>query len=103
MYAAYALSHRRYYTKQDVSLGQFLLDSCFNQSLKCQNVTCKRGVRDHVLRFVHDTGSVGITVGRLPRSLPVEQVSFCTTVTPSTERMTVFHSVFRMQRLGDKH
>jgi hypothetical protein len=60
----------RYYTKQDVSLGQFLLDSCFNQSLKCQNVNCKRSVRDHVLGFIHGSGRVNITVGRLPHAMP---------------------------------
>lgn len=31
-----------YYSLQDVSLGQFLRDSCFNLSLKCQNPSCKK-------------------------------------------------------------
>ena len=33
-----------YYTPQDVSLGQFLRDSCFNTALKCQDPACKKTV-----------------------------------------------------------
>tara|TARA_B110000305_G_C19139996_1_gene493022 strand:- start:144 stop:392 length:249 start_codon:yes stop_codon:yes gene_type:complete len=51
-----------YYTNQDVSLGQFLRDSCFNLNLKCQNATCKQSVLDHVLSFIHKDGQVNIKV-----------------------------------------
>ena len=51
-----------YYSRQDVSLGQFLRDSCFNLSLKCQNPTCKKSVIDHSLSFIHNDGLINITV-----------------------------------------
>ena len=51
-----------YYSRQDVSLGQFLKDSCFNLSLKCQNPTCKKSVLDHSLSFIHNDGLINITV-----------------------------------------
>ena len=51
-----------YYTRQDVSLGQFLHDSCFNMNLKCQNTTCKKSVLEHTLSFIHADGLINITV-----------------------------------------
>lgn len=51
-----------YYSLQDVALGQFLRDSCFNLSLKCQNPSCKKTVLDHSLAFVHNDGLLNITV-----------------------------------------
>ena len=54
-----------YYSMQDVSLGQFLRDSCFNLSLKCQNPSCKKSVLDHSLSFVHNDGLINITVDHL--------------------------------------
>jgi TCP-1/cpn60 chaperonin family/FYVE zinc finger len=51
-----------YYSQQDVALGQFLRDSCFNLSLKCQNPNCKKSVLDHSLSFVHNDGLINIVV-----------------------------------------
>jgi TCP-1/cpn60 chaperonin family len=51
-----------YYSMQDVALGQFLRDSCFNLSLKCQNPNCKKSVLDHSLSFVHNDGLLNIMV-----------------------------------------
>ena len=59
-----------YYSLQDVSLGQFLRDSCFNLSLKCQNPTCKKSVLDHSLSFVHNDGLINITVDHMDDPLP---------------------------------
>ena len=59
-----------YYSKQDVSLGQFLRDSCFNMSLKCQNSSCKKSVLDHSLSFVHNDGFINITVDNMDEPLP---------------------------------
>ena len=59
-----------YYTKQDVSLGQFLRDSCFNLNLKCQNPTCKKTVLEHTLSFIHNDGQVDITVENMDDPLP---------------------------------
>ena len=59
-----------YYSIQDVSLGQFLRDSCFNLSLKCQNPSCKKSVLDHSLSFVHNDGLINITVDHMDEPLP---------------------------------
>ena len=59
-----------YYSLQDVSLGQFLRDSCFNLSLKCQNPNCKKSVLDHSLSFVHNDGLLNIVVEELDVCLP---------------------------------
>ena len=61
-----------YYSLQDVSLGQFLRDSCFNLSLKCQNPNCKKSVLDHSLSFIHNDGLINITVERMDAPLPPE-------------------------------
>ncbi len=58
-----------YCAQRDVSLGQFLQESCFNSKLKCHNVTCKRGVRDHILSLIHGTGRIDISVGIFPMAL----------------------------------
>lgn len=59
-----------YYSLQDVSLGQFLRDSCFNLSLKCQNPNCKKSVLDHSLSFIHNDGLINITVEHMDNPLP---------------------------------
>ena len=59
-----------YYSMQDVSLGQFLRDSCFNLSLKCQNPSCKKSVIDHSLSFIHNDGLINITVERMDNPIP---------------------------------
>ena len=59
-----------YYSVQDVSLGQFLRDSCFNLSLKCQNLSCKKSVIDHSLSFIHNDGLIDITVERMDNPIP---------------------------------
>ena len=58
-----------YYSLQDVSLGQFLRDSCFNTSLKCQNPNCKKTLLEHSLSFVHNDGMIKIVV--VETNLPV--------------------------------
>jgi 1-phosphatidylinositol-3-phosphate 5-kinase len=59
-----------YYSLQDVALGQFLRDSCFNLSLTCQNPNCKKSVLDHTLSFVHNDGVINITVEQMDEPLP---------------------------------
>ena len=60
-----------YYSLQDVALGQFLRDSCFNLSLKCQNPNCKKSVLDHSLSFVHNDGLLNIVVEELDTEVPM--------------------------------
>lgn len=45
------------------------MDNCFNPTHKCQNLNCKKSVREHVLSFIHNTGRVNITVGWAPFDL----------------------------------
>ena len=59
-----------YYSLQDVSLGQFLRDSCFNLDLKCQNPSCKKSVLEHSLSFIHNDGRINITVEKMDNPLP---------------------------------
>ena len=59
-----------YYSLQDVSLGQFLRDSCFNLNLKCQNSSCKKSVMEHSLSFIHNDGLINITVEQMDEPLP---------------------------------
>lgn len=66
-----------YYTRQDVSLGQFLHDSCFNLALNCQNPNCKKSVLEHTLCFIHGDGLVSITV-RIVGLFFAYEVSNCT-------------------------
>jgi len=59
-----------YYSQQDVSLEQFLSDSCFNISMKCQNPNCRKSLIDHSLSFFHNDGMINITVELMKDSLP---------------------------------
>ena len=68
-----------YYSMQDVALGSFLRDSCFNLSLKCQNPNCKKSVLEHSLSFAHKDGLINISVEELQESLP-------SSADPSNER-----------------
>lgn len=52
---------------QDKALGEFLEENCFDLSAKCES--CKRGVLDHLMSFVHNDGRVDITVGWSPFNL----------------------------------
>ena len=63
-----------YYSMQDVSLGQFLRDSCFNLSLKCQNPSCKKSVLDHSLSFIHNDGMINISVERMDNPIPTSDL-----------------------------
>ena len=63
-----------YYSMQDVSLGQFLRDSCFNLSLKCQNPSCKKSVIDHSLSFIHNDGMINISVERMDNPIPTSSL-----------------------------
>ena len=82
-----------YYSMQDVALGQFLRDSCFNLSLKCQNPNCKKTVLDHSLSFVHNDGLINITVCSISCSLRFEVRLSHLVVTADRLRslMTIYH------------
>ena len=58
-----------YYTPQDMCLGQFLLDSCFNVNLKFPHGD-KRSVMDITQMFYHNDGCLSITVVKIDEHLP---------------------------------
>jgi hypothetical protein len=51
-----------YSLAKDVTLGQFLRDSCFSLSMQCKNPNCNKSVLDHSLFFIHNDGLMNITV-----------------------------------------
>jgi hypothetical protein len=53
----------RYYTAQDVALGQFLVESCFQ--LPSLRSSGRIMMLDHILSFVHRTGRIDISVSRV--------------------------------------
>jgi len=58
-----------YYTLQDVSLGQFLLDSCFNSDLKSFSGD-KKCVLDITRIFYHNDGRISVSVVKMDQPLP---------------------------------
>jgi hypothetical protein len=96
----------KYYTAQDISLGQFLIENCFNVS---RNLSRETTMLDQTLTFIHRPGRIEVNVtsagnatlldensiaqylsGREtnPRSTPIYMSSFCklcgVTVAPET-------------------
>ncbi len=53
--------HLQYYTANDRTLGQFLLENCFNTRLKCPDEKCQRTVLQHTLSYSHGQGRLVIT------------------------------------------
>lgn len=49
----------RFYTSQDLSLGQFLMENCFNFE---KNLNRESSMLDQTLSFIHRTGRLDITV-----------------------------------------
>jgi TCP-1/cpn60 chaperonin family len=85
----------RYYTSQDVALGQFLIENCFHMH---RNATRDVSMLDQTLSFIHRPGRLDITVSRIgdaaagaqsagaddslsslrhPLNLPITMSSFC--------------------------
>jgi 1-phosphatidylinositol-3-phosphate 5-kinase len=59
-----------YYTRQDISLGQFLHESCFNLNLRCHNASCKKTVLEHTLSFAHGDGMINVSCETMESPLP---------------------------------
>jgi hypothetical protein len=85
----------KYYTKQDIALGQFIIENCFQLN---RAVNRESTMLDQTLSFIHRPGRVDITVrrsdfatstlnagvdehghhtGRDPRLLPIYMSSYC--------------------------
>jgi hypothetical protein len=54
-----------FFTDSDKSLGQFLLQNCFDLKLRCLYSKCKREVLRHILSYTHSHGSVVIRAQRI--------------------------------------
>lgn len=51
-----------YYSKNDITLGQFLEQYCFNPSLECKIEACNKSMIDHEKTFIHRNGRVNISI-----------------------------------------
>ncbi|KAK6645654.1 hypothetical protein RUM43_001934 [Polyplax serrata] len=76
-----------FYGTYDIPLGSFLERYCFRSSYVCPSETCNTPMLEHVRRFVHDPGSVYLTVSHLEQ-LDCKQIVMwswcpkCQTATP---------------------
>ena len=55
-----------YQSANDKTVGQFLVDNCFDLKLRCSNPKCKKDVTKHILGYAHHDGRVIIMVNRIP-------------------------------------
>lgn len=56
------ISMIEYYGDIDMTLGAFLLQYCFSSTYLCKNQTCNNSVIDHIRKFVHNQGSVQVSL-----------------------------------------
>ena len=56
----------RFYTNQDVALGQFLVESCFQMHDRLNNSSVM--MMDHTLSFIHRPGRIDISVSKIATS-----------------------------------
>ena len=80
----------KYYTKQDIALGQFIVENC----LQLNRIPRDPRILEQILSFIHRSGRIDITVQKIsndsqaqsnndgqgaesPRSLPILMSSFC--------------------------
>eukprot|EP01041_Mallomonas_annulata_P002649 gene2649-5200_t len=75
----------RFYTMHDVTLGQFLTDSCFHFNGRRDTLL------DHMLCFVHRTGRIDISVTEDEAISPVVEVS-----SSSDDKQNVLHTLPRL-------
>ena len=84
------VSQIKYYTKQDIALGQFLVEKC----LRLNQIPRDPRILEQTLSFIHRSGRIDITVQKIandsqtpssndsqgaesPRSLPILMSSYC--------------------------
>jgi hypothetical protein len=59
-----------YYSRNDLTLGQFLENYCFNLQLQCKAKNCNRSMLDHERSFFHHKGRLNVSIkewGRTPQ------------------------------------
>jgi hypothetical protein len=55
----------QFYADTDKTLGQFLLENCFDLKLRCLNEKCSKDVLRHTLAYTHNQGRLVITVKKI--------------------------------------
>lgn len=55
-----------YYTENDITLGEFLEQMCFDTERLCQVKECGRSITAHERVFIHGTGRLNVTVDTDP-------------------------------------
>jgi hypothetical protein len=82
----------RFYTAQDVALGQFLVESCFQ--LPSLRSSGRIMMLDHILSFVHRTGRIDISVSRVGGSdiIPADPFESQTTARDPLQAPIMMHS-----------
>ena len=53
--------HMRFYATNDISIGAFLANYCFNENYMCPNRHCNVPMWRHVRRFCHGKSCVSVT------------------------------------------
>jgi hypothetical protein len=60
------LSDVQFYSGTDKTLGQFLMENCFNFKLQCLGEKCRKPAMEHVLSYAHQGGRLNISVAASP-------------------------------------
>ncbi|XP_049850926.1 1-phosphatidylinositol 3-phosphate 5-kinase-like [Schistocerca gregaria] len=74
-----------YYTSNDMTLGNFLLDVCFSARIRCSRETCHRAIEDHEQCFMHNRDRVNVVV-RASDASDIELISNATAVHPLSSK-----------------
>lgn len=64
----------QFYSDSDKTLGQFLVENCFNSKLQCLNEKCKKPALQHILSYTHNSGRVVISVNQINDPLPDNKI-----------------------------
>lgn len=51
-----------FYSNNDISLGDFLLQFCFDKSFVCRATQCNRDIAEHERSFIHHQGRVNVLI-----------------------------------------
>ncbi|XP_071791852.1 1-phosphatidylinositol 3-phosphate 5-kinase-like [Asterias amurensis] len=59
-----------FYSRNDLTLGEFLERYCFSAKYKCPNELCDAAMADHIRRFVHGNASIHVLLRHLESAIP---------------------------------
>lgn len=60
-----------FYGRNDITLGAFLERYCFSPTYTCPSQECSVPVRDHIRKFVHESGCVDVVLRKLDSDMGV--------------------------------